>query len=78
MILSFLCLNPSTSTQAYERFLSLHPEYRDSVVLLEVIGGSYNAAVEKRELRAQVMDEVRNIHRLYGTLGWIYIVHKLT
>lgn len=52
--------------QAYERFLSTHPEYRREIVLVEIISNSYNSQAEKNLLRQQVMEEVENIHRLYG------------
>lgn len=51
---------------AYEEFLSSHPELRKSVVLLEIINGSFNAATEKLELRKQVMEQVANIKKRFG------------
>ena len=51
---------------AYEQFLAAHPEFRKSVVLLEIILGSFNAADEKLKLRAQVMEQVKLIQEKYG------------
>jgi trehalose 6-phosphate synthase/phosphatase len=56
--------------QAFERFLELHPEHRERVVLLQVAVPSRDEVPEYQRLKRQVDELVGRVNGRFGTSRW--------
>jgi len=52
--------------QAYERFLEAHEEWKDKVVLIQVLLPSWNPPEEQKNIRTSVLGIVESIQKNYG------------
>lgn len=55
--------------QAYHRFLTNHPEYRDKVVLVEILLSSWNAEADRERVKEDFQKEVASIKEQFGKPG---------
>jgi trehalose 6-phosphate synthase/phosphatase len=56
--------------QAFERFLELHPEHRERVVLLQIAEPSRDEVPEYQRLKRQVDELVGRVNGRFGTSRW--------
>ena len=57
--------------EAYGLFLEKHPEYREKVVFILVIGPSRIKVQRYAELKQQIEEMVGTINGKFGTIGWV-------
>ncbi len=57
--------------EAYGLFLEKHPEYREKVVFILVIGPSRIKVQRYAEMKQQIEEMVGTINGKFGTIGWV-------
>lgn len=57
--------------EAFDLFLSQHPEYQESVTLILIAVPSRTSVESYRNLRRQLEELIGRINGKYGTLGWV-------
>ena len=64
--------------RAFERLLTVHPEHRERVVLLQLAVPSRGAVLEYRRLKRQIDELVGQVNGRFGTPQWapIHYVHR--
>lgn len=64
--------------RAYQRFLEIHPEYREKVVFILVTIPSRDAIGKYSERRRSIQENVGYINGKYGTISWQPVIYRYT